>query len=69
VFQSPCTLEHISLVSVSDFGEILRFLNRKHDVSFLSFGCVSLDPEVQEKRAQKRVGMKEYYEKHGGGDH
>eukprot|EP00980_Cylindrotheca_fusiformis_P000657 scaffold160_cov136-Cylindrotheca_fusiformis.AAC.4 len=26
-------------------------------------------PEVQEKREQKRVAMKEYYEKHGGGDH
>ena len=27
------------------------------------------DPEVQEKRAQKRVAMEEYYAKHGGGDH
>lgn len=26
-------------------------------------------PLVQEKREQKRVAMKEYYEKHGGGDH
>ena len=42
------------------------------DDTFSHIICKSysiVDPEVQEKRAQKRVAMEEYYAKHGGGDH
>jgi hypothetical protein len=33
------------------------------------FAITITDPELQDKRAIERVAMKEYYEKHGGGDH
>lgn len=33
------------------------------------FFSIFTDPLVQEKREEKRTAMKEYYEKHGGGDH
>ena len=52
------------IVAYGSFFKGLIWILSRH----LDFN-VSVDPLVQEKREQKRVAMKEYYEKHGGGDH
>ena len=45
------------------------FCSHRHLLRFPHTLLSGSDPEVQARREKERQAMKEYYEKHGGGDH